>query len=68
MPYLICHSELKMKKQPKFISDRHNKHAIIMNPSYSNKFEEYKLIGVKNLEERAKLIKNNKEFADKVYL
>ena len=37
-----------------------------MNPSYSNRFEEYKLIGVKKLEERAKLIKNNKEFADKV--
>lgn len=56
-----------MKKQPKFVRTiRHNKHAIIMNPSYGDKFDEYKLIGTKKLEERAKMIKNNKGFAEKV--
>ena len=56
-----------MKKQPKFIRTvRHNKHAIIMNPSYGNKFDEYKLIGTKKLEERAKKIRKNKGFAEKV--
>ena len=56
-----------MKKQPKFLRTvRHNKHAIIMNPSYGDKFDEYKLIGTKKLEERAKIIKNSKKFAEKV--
>ena len=39
-----------------------------MNPSYGNQFDEYKLIGTKKLEERAKKIKNNKSFAEKVSL
>jgi exodeoxyribonuclease-1 len=35
-----------MKKQPKFIRTvRHNKHPVIMNPSYGDKFDEYKIIG-----------------------
>ena len=56
-----------MKKQPKFIRTvRHNKHPVIMNPSYGNQFDEYKLIGTKKLEERAKMIKNNEAFAEKV--
>ena len=56
-----------MKKQPKFIRTvRHNKHPILMNPSYYEKFDEYKMIGLKKLEERAKLVKENKEFAKKV--
>ena len=56
-----------MKKQPKFIRTvRHNKHPILMNPSYYEKFDEYKMIGLKKLEERAKLVKENKEFAEKV--
>ena len=56
-----------MKKQPKFIRTvRHNKHPVIMNPSYGNQFDEYKLIGTKKLEERAKMIKNNETFAEKV--
>ena len=62
-------SELKisMKKQPKFIRTvRHNKHPVIMNPSYGDKFDEYRLIGKQKLEERAKMIKNNKKFAEKV--
>ena len=37
-----------------------------MNPSYGDKFDEYKLIGTKKLEERAKIIKNNKSFAEKI--
>ena len=56
-----------MKKQPKFIRTvRHNKHPIIMNPAYGDKFEEYKMIGAIQLQKRAKLIKENKEFAEKI--
>tara|TARA_B100000767_G_scaffold254625_1_gene260165 strand:+ start:77 stop:1501 length:1425 start_codon:yes stop_codon:yes gene_type:complete len=59
--------EVAMKKQPKFIRTvRHNKHAIIMNPSYAEKFDQYKAIGTKKLEARAKLIKDNKEFIEKI--
>ena len=58
-----------MKKQPKFIRTvRHNKHPVIMNPSYGNLFDEYKQIGIKKLEERAEIIKDNKSFAEKVSL
>jgi exodeoxyribonuclease I len=56
-----------MKKNPKFLRTvRHNKHPVIMNPSYGNTFEEYKVIGLEKLADRAKLIKDNKEFANKV--
>ncbi len=56
-----------MKKQPKFIRTvRHNKHPILMNSSYLEKFDDYKLIGKNKLEERAKQIKENKQFAEKV--
>ena len=69
-PYLhmsVLELTAAMKKQPKFIRTvRHNKHPVIMNPSYGDKFDEYKLIGSKKLEERAKMIKSNKEFAEKV--
>ena len=69
-PYLnmpLAELTIAMKKQPKFIRTmRHNKHPIIMNPSYGEKFDEYKMIGREKLEIRAKMIKNNKEFADKV--
>ncbi|MFL2882664.1 MAG: exonuclease domain-containing protein [Pelagibacteraceae bacterium] len=67
----MSNSELTaaMKKNPKFIRTvRHNKHPVIMNPSYSNKFDEYKMIGIDKLEERAKLIKNNEKFAEKISL
>ena len=37
-----------------------------MNPSYGNEFDEYKTIGKDTLSKRAKLIKNDKEFAEKV--
>ncbi len=56
-----------MKKQPKFIRTiRHNKHPVIMNPQYGEKFDEYKIIGSSKLEERAKLIRGNNEFAEKI--
>ena len=56
-----------MKKQPKFIRTiRHNKHPVIMNPQYGEKFDEYKIIGSSKLQERAKLIKGNNEFAEKI--
>ena len=55
-----------MKKNPKFLRTvRHNKHPIIMNPSYSEEFEEYKLLGEETLAKRAKIIKNNSKFAEK---
>tara|TARA_Y100000816_G_scaffold285983_1_gene266379 strand:+ start:52 stop:1473 length:1422 start_codon:yes stop_codon:yes gene_type:complete len=69
-PYLkmpISELTAAMKKQPKFIRTvRHNKHPVIMNPSYGDQFDEYKLIGIKKLKERAKMIKNTKGFAEKV--
>ena len=56
-----------MKKQPKFIRTvRHNKHPVIMNPSYGDKFDEYKMIGTAKLQARAELIRENKEFAEKI--
>jgi exodeoxyribonuclease-1 len=63
--------ELKvaMSKNPKFLRTvRHNKHPIVMNPSYGNKFDEYKIIGEEKLSARAKLIKENKQFAEKISL
>ena len=64
-------AELKaaMSKNPKFLRTvRHNKHPIIMNPSYGNEFDEYKMIGAEKLSERAKLVKENKKFAEKINL
>ena len=41
MPIQILKEELK--KSPKVLRTcRHNKHPIVMNPSYINHFEEYK--------------------------
>ncbi|MDC3127271.1 exonuclease domain-containing protein [Candidatus Pelagibacter bacterium] len=69
-PYLkmpIIELTAAMKKQPKFIRTlRHNKHPVIMNPSYAEKFEEYKMIGMSKLESRAKMIKSSKDFGDKI--
>jgi len=59
--------EAAMKKQPKFIRTvRHNKHPVIMNPSYGDKFDEYKIIGTAKLEARAKQVRESKEFAEKI--
>ena len=52
--------EAAMKKQPKFMRTvRHNKHPVIMNPSYGDKFEEYKVIGTTKLKARAELVRKN---------
>ena len=54
-------------KKYKFLRTvRHNKHPIIMNPSYGNEIDQYKMIGAEKLSTRAKLIKNNKQFIEKI--
>ena len=59
----------ELKKTPKILRTcRSNKHVILMNPSYIDNFEEYKMIGVTKLIERANMIKNNKKFAEKIEL
>jgi exodeoxyribonuclease-1 len=61
--------KVAMGKNPKFLRTvRHNKHPIIMNPSYGNEFEEYRMIGAEKLAARAKLIKDHKQFAEKISL
>ena len=37
-----------------------------MNPSYGMNFDNYKQLGIKKLKQRAKLVRENKEFAKKV--
>ncbi len=67
MPIQALKEELK--KSPKILRTcRHNKHPIIMNPSYANHFDEYKMIGVNKLSERANVVRKNKKFAEKVEL
>ena len=39
-----------------------------MNPSFGNEFDEYKMIGSQKLAERAKLVKGNQAFAEKISL
>ena len=38
-----------------------------MNASYGTNFDNYKQLGIKKLKERAKLIRENKDFADRVF-
>ena len=45
---------------------KHKKHPIIMNTSYGSNFDNYKQLGLQKLMERAKLIRNNKDFANKI--
>ena len=67
MPIEVLKAELK--KPPKVLRTcRHNKHPIVMNPSYIEHFEVYKNIGIKKLNERAEIVKKNKKFAQKVEL
>jgi Exonuclease I len=62
MPIQVLKEELK--KTPKVLRTcRHNKHPIFMNPSYIDHFEEYKMIGINKLKERADIVKKNKKFA-----
>jgi exodeoxyribonuclease-1 len=59
--------KVAMGKNPKFLRTvRHNKHPIIMNPSYGNEFDEYKMLGTEKLASRAKMIKDNAKFAEKI--
>ena len=65
MPIQVLKEELK--KTPKVLRTcRHNKHPIVMNPSYIDNFEEYKMIGINKLTERADIVRKNKKFAEKV--
>ncbi len=65
MPIQVLKEELK--KSPKILRTcRHNKHPIVMNPSYIDHFEEYKIIGINKLKERADIIKKNRKFSEKV--
>ena len=67
MPIQVLKEELK--KSPKVLRTcRHNKHPIVMNPSYIDKFEQYKMIGINKLNERADIVRKNKKFAEKVEL
>ena len=62
-------NELKkeFKKTPKVIRTiKHKKHPIIMNSSYGINFDSYKQLGLTKLKERAKLIRENKDFINKV--
>ncbi len=62
-------NELKkeFKKTPKVLRTiKHKKHPIIMNASYGINFENYKKIGLSKLKERAKIIRKNKDFCEKV--
>jgi len=57
----------ELDKKPKVIRTiKHKKHPIIMNPSYGTNFDNYKQLGLKKLRERAKLLRENKEFSKKV--
>ena len=59
--------KIETKKNPKILRTvRHNRHPIVMNQSYSNFFDEYKILGNQKLIERAKIIKNNKKFSEKI--
>jgi len=61
--------ELKkeLDKKPKVIRTiKHKKHPIIMHPKYGINFDNYKQLGMKKLKDRAKLIRENKEFVKKV--
>ena len=65
MPIKVLKEELK--KSPKVLRTcRHNKHPIVMNPSYIDHFEEYKMIGINKLKERAEIVRKNKKFAEMV--
>ena len=65
MPIQVLKEELK--KSPKVLRTcRHNKHPIVMNPSYFDQFEEYKMIGINKLKERADIVRKNKKFSEKV--
>ena len=56
-----------LDKKPRVVRTiKHKKHPIIMNPSYGVNFDNYKQLGISKLKQRAKLIRENKNFASKV--
>ena len=50
-----------------FRNIKHKNHPIIMNASYGINFDGYKQLGINKLQQRAKQIKENKNFCEKVY-
>ncbi len=48
-------------------SIKYKKHPIIMNATYGANFDNYKKLGLSKLKERAKLIRENKDFANRVF-
>ncbi len=59
----------ELDKKPKVLRTiKHKKHPIIMNPTYGMNFDNYKQLGIKKLNQRAKMIRENKEFAKKIAL
>ena len=56
-----------LDKKPRVVRTiKHKKHPIIMNPSYGVNFDNYKQLGISKLKQRARLIRENKNFASKV--
>ena len=55
----------RMKKPGKFIRAIPLKHPVILPIDYALKAEPFRTIGIEKLKERAELIKNNPEFAEK---
>ena len=67
MPIEVLKKELKVS--PRVLRTlRANKHAIIMNPSYIDCFEKYKILGISKLMERADIVRKNENFIEKVEL
>ena len=67
--FKLSTNELKkeLEKKPKVLRTiKHKKHPIIMNSSYAMNFDAYKHLGLPKLKQRAKLIRENKEFIEKV--
>ena len=56
-----------LSKSPKCVRNlKHNSSPLIMHAKFGLKFDPYKTIGQEKLLERAQLLKNNKDFSDKV--
>ena len=63
----ISDLKVEMKKTPKFLRTiRSNKAPIILDASYGMKVEPYNAIDPALIKERAKLVKNNEEFAQNI--
>ena len=59
--------KVKMKLRPKIIREiKNNKNPILMDESYVNRIVAYEAIGLDVLKDRAKIIKNNDDFKNKI--